>query len=388
MTTLVTEVYQRYSNRGRKKTENSQRTALAAIFGVPLEQITESLLVEKLLASEEKRIEESRKWQDELIRQELERDFAKRQWYAEHRAEVEQFPEFVAALFYADQLPAAIKNKMEKGVPSWDRFQHLHARVRTLSYARCDFGRAQRTHPGINVCHPDIASVKGRRTVCGGQYSSRCTYKKYDYYADYTCIFSPDGKKLFYRLADGTEKTISISPAGWARIEGEVVRPPAPEKTVKIRNRDVFRAFQDVLGKRNKIIKIEWDGKAKYFQMICGSEEYHFGRPSQETLRKKAEIEKIITTAVTAFRRRRIEKISEARLVAGAGKTFVSLADSLNSGNCEPLTREFARRMWERIGAVGECAVRGDLILSERNDNYTKRAVSYALNRKQMELLQ
>ncbi len=40
-----------------------------------------------------------------------------------------------------------------------------------------------------------------------------------------------------------------------------------------------------------------------------------------------------------------------------------------------------ARKMWKKIGATGECAVRGDLILTERYDNFTKRTVAVALNR-------
>ncbi len=73
-------------------------------------------------------------------------------------------------------------------------------------------------------------------------------------------------------------------------------------------------------------------------------------------------------------RQRKIQSLIDA------GKTvFVTLADSLNSGNCEPGTREFCRRNGIDTETIG--AVRSDIILKMERSAYTERAVFAAFIR-------
>ena len=60
-------------------------------------------------------------------------------------------------------------------------------------------------------------------------------------------------------------------------------------------------------------------------------------------------------------------------------RVWVGVQDSLDSGNCAPMTSQFARRAAELLGATGEVgAVRADWLLSVRDDAYTRRAVNAA----------
>jgi hypothetical protein len=62
-------------------------------------------------------------------------------------------------------------------------------------------------------------------------------------------------------------------------------------------------------------------------------------------------------------------------------QVFVTLDDSLAAGNCRPASEMVASQMWARLGAAGPCAVRADLLLSFRDDSYTRRAVAVAVAR-------
>lgn len=59
---------------------------------------------------------------------------------------------------------------------------------------------------------------------------------------------------------------------------------------------------------------------------------------------------------------------------------YVALEDSLRAGNCASQSESFATQIWSKIGAVGPCAVRADIVIGIRDDSYTRRAVGAALN--------
>lgn len=100
---------------------------------------------------------------------------------------------------------------------------------------------------------------------------------------------------------------------------------------------------------------------------------------------KRAEARQIERTAIGAFRKRKTEKINVGRINNFRG--YVSIDDSVKSGNCVSMTEDFAREMYDKISAKGPCAVRADIILSERNDNYTRRAVMQAWTRTNAEVI-
>lgn len=378
---LLQIVYSAYGQTRATK-EKTMRKNLAKIFEISENSLTDSVLLDKLLVYERLKAEREQEKALALQKEVLEKDFIKHGWYEENKEKVEQFPEFVQSIIFKDNLPQSVLDKLPKGIYllakdlESDYYPVLEA-IRHQTYRVCDFGRAQRKHVGNNRLTPE--PIVGRRTECGGRYSSRCTFKKYDYYADYTFILSPNGRKVFYRLSNGTQKTAAISPSGWCWINGKLLKPQTKLPEIAIKPRHIQRVFEKVLGRRNSLIKFEWDRKGGLPMLVSGSEQYHF--PKSFGHKYTAEVEKLIQSAINAFRIRAAAKIDEALIRQKAVRTFVSFDDSIQSGNCTPITEEFARKMWAKIGAIGECAVRADLILAERNDSYTKRAIQYAIVR-------
>ena len=118
-----------------------------------------------------------------------------------------------------------------------------------------------------------------------------------------------------------------------------------------------------------------------------GKEKYHIQRLAYmlrtdvSRAEKLAKARDIDRAAIKAFRKRAAEKIEKQSLLANASHVYVSRDDSIQAGNCVSMTEEFAKKMWAHIGAIGECAVRGDIILSARYDNYALRAVNAAMHR-------
>jgi hypothetical protein len=73
---------------------------------------------------------------------------------------------------------------------------------------------------------------------------------------------------------------------------------------------------------------------------------------------------------------------SEMDRIVAKQNPWVMIEDSIGAGNCRPLTESFARELAERTGAHGEIgAARASLILSIRNDAFTRRAVRVAAHR-------
>jgi hypothetical protein len=106
-------------------------------------------------------------------------------------------------------------------------------------------------------------------------------------------------------------------------------------------------------------------------------EQYHL-----TTVTGAADAAAQVRAAIAAFRIRRTEKKRELAELASASGVWVSVEDSLRSGNCRSETDKFAAVLHRHIHAHGELgAVRGDVILAVRSDSYTRRAVAYAAAR-------
>lgn len=67
--------------------------------------------------------------------------------------------------------------------------------------------------------------------------------------------------------------------------------------------------------------------------------------------------------------------------VRDAATVFVDVADSVRGGNCQQGTEQYARQLWDRLGASGPCAIRGDIILRDRDDVFARRALGAATQR-------
>ncbi|MCS6948319.1 MAG: hypothetical protein NZM12_11955, partial [Steroidobacteraceae bacterium] len=96
-----------------------------------------------------------------------------------------------------------------------------------------------------------------------------------------------------------------------------------------------------------------------------------------------------IERGVQAFARRRAERRHEERdaaldrLLAERGdEIYVSIADSLAAGNCEPMTLDFARRVSYVARVLPDLACApASVILAKRDDAFTRRACRVAAMR-------
>lgn len=85
-----------------------------------------------------------------------------------------------------------------------------------------------------------------------------------------------------------------------------------------------------------------------------------------------------------AFAQRKYAQLQERQIERAISvNPFVCVEDSLAAGNCLPGTEQFRTRVQSQLGAEGPLgAVRADVLLSMRNDQYVRRAVLVAASRK------
>ena len=112
-----------------------------------------------------------------------------------------------------------------------------------------------------------------------------------------------------------------------------------------------------------------------------GDEEYHFSPLSLIYSDEKGEqdIREFAENAITCLEKRRIEKLSEKELYEKASRVFVSVEDSLKSGNCKFGTDSFISRHGIDLSKIG--GIRGDYLLNIEKSNFTTRAVQYAIQK-------
>lgn len=104
---------------------------------------------------------------------------------------------------------------------------------------------------------------------------------------------------------------------------------------------------------------------------------YHSTKPTLEMARREAEKARHKAAGVRRGERigKRVAEACKAASMASMRRVWVGVEDSLRAGNCEPITRQVADRVWGEIGAVGPCSVRADVLLGMRDDAFARRAV-------------
>lgn len=111
-----------------------------------------------------------------------------------------------------------------------------------------------------------------------------------------------------------------------------------------------------------------FDLKTVYGWIIRG---YHVKAKTLQAARKKAA--KARQLQLNSALKLRAQK-SKTRYESEQYKsTWVTVDDSLKSGNCSTGTQQFLKRIKREIGNV--CAIRGDILLKMQDDYYTRRAV-------------
>lgn len=293
------------------------------------------------------------------------------------KAETPRQLELCADFARAGQL-REIKNKpsclsfdsLSDSVVSRSRQREINSKIRDLAYRTFDWGRKKNIHTGERHNSPDKAGMHVLSSYRGG-------WTRYDYYADY--YLKINGHRVEWKLTNGDEGSAAITRLGGFVLDG--VKYPARidrgRRDGAIKPHHVRRMIKAHIPRFSKIT-VQVIGLRIVLTDPTG-EKYHCSIEGIVTDKKARQC---VRDAVRAFRKRRRELV--ALKESGMDKVFVSLEDSLSSGNCETDSKYFAHHIWKKIGATGECAVRADIVLAARNDNYTRRAVSAAMRHSQV----
>lgn len=110
-------------------------------------------------------------------------------------------------------------------------------------------------------------------------------------------------------------------------------------------------------------------------------DEYHFNIAEviADDITGEQSLKGFIVEALEALEKRRLEKITQKELYEKASRVFVSVEDSLKSGNCKFGTMQFISRHGIDLNKIG--GIRGDYLLDIENSDFTMRAVSQAIRK-------
>lgn len=110
-------------------------------------------------------------------------------------------------------------------------------------------------------------------------------------------------------------------------------------------------------------------------------DEYHFNIAEviADDITGEQSLKGFIVEALEALEKRRLEKITQKELYEKASRVFVSVEDSLESGNCKFGTMQFISKHGIDLNKIG--GIRGDYLLGIENSNFTMRAVSQAIRK-------
>jgi len=273
------------------------------------------------------------------------------------------------------KLPAAVRYhyasaRLQARYRRWAGEKIANVTVSRLAYDLTDFGRLRKTYAGRWTARPTIRT----------QDNGKCGWDKVVWhYANYCAVRLDQTPihRVFFAYPEHTE-IVYGTPRGLYREKQFYAYHPQRLVAVTVHAHHIVRALR---AHCPAICEIRWDREARRPEIVEKStgERYHVETtPHRETEWYRSQI----LAAVAAFRKRRLEAATsaartaaEARIRERAESVYVSVEDSYDSGNCHPLSDQFASEMWAALGAVGPCAVRADLILARRDDSYTRRAV-------------
>lgn len=239
----------------------------------------------------------------------------------------------------------------------WEGVEHglLEKAVAKLAYAVADFGRYQSTWTGENTIP---ARVKVRREY-GERYRGR--YTSTDLYADY-----------FFSAADDAFFKFRVKLPGW-------------EKSKTMWLSDLIALFKEhnvsyppMLFEQRHFVNAGFEFDERECAIWYNGDVYHIF-PQFVWGMEKETLNWGILVAIRAFKRRRDERRNDAEFNALDLEAIeVTVADSLEAGNCETETLAFARRYFKNHE---EEPVTAAQIWAVRKDAFTRRAIIQAANR-------
>lgn len=245
------------------------------------------------------------------------------------------------------------------------RTLHVYTLAR-LAFDAVDWGKLRKHDRGTATAFPP----RVRETDNGKFGMKRVVWR----YADYLCVLSPDGQHVAVQVKKGDKIELHAVRFGKFLFRGDV-------HYTELINRDSRRTYMPKQFVRivRRFLPLGYDvgihnGEVCILEQSTG-ELYHTGSywdyPSH-----------FVDFARDAFAKRATEKRLAARnaeldaiLASQPDNVWVSFADSINAGNCDSQTRAFREQLARELHADGELgAVRASVILSRRNDDYTRRA--------------
>lgn len=134
--------------------------------------------------------------------------------------------------------------------------------------------------------------------------------------------------------------------------------------------------------------RVDWDSRGgnhldqvPYFVEVASGETYHISNyvVGRENIRDAIAWTRVVSDAYIAFQKRRIAKhLRERNAVLdqylSTTPVLVTVSDSTSAGNCLSMSERY-RSLWcEKFSGLRIQAVRSDLILTDRDDDYTRRA--------------
>jgi hypothetical protein len=245
----------------------------------------------------------------------------------------------------------------------------LYNRIERMSFCNARFGRIRKAFAGTNSMYAGI------RTDTNGMSGWNCVSW---HYADFTAIINPQNTSVWVEYADGTEENITMW-KHFAKINGKVFKFEI-EKVFDISQEAKFEILTHF--NRGNVLNVYKDKNDWCYQDRESKELYHFDNKIKYWRTRNPFI-----IALSAFKKRRAiakEKASakelELRCFSNLDKFFVSVEDSIQSGNCVPYTNTTRIDVMNKLGIDTNLviAVRADVLMNIRNDFYSKRAVWFS----------
>ncbi len=275
-----------------------------------------------------------------------------RSFYANHVRDIARFAPFVREF------------ERERGLKTY------LSRIADDAHDRYPWGRLQ-VHETGECVHPDFARM--RETGSNTDWNKRSTLRRF---ADY-CLIAPTAihgnVTMYYHSTDGSRHLVFAS-QNYLKVDDwekplhnyQSLYPRKYVHTTHIQRRILAPHVPAVLN-------VEYDRDAKKLMLVDGwGEQYHLNQVTDS-----ANARSQVREAVTGLRKRRAQKIA----VTNPETVWVTVEDSYNAGNCRAMTDSFVAEYLAKIGAGGPVSTRGDLLLSIRDDSYTRRAVAQAAQR-------
>jgi len=253
----------------------------------------------------------------------------------------------------------------------------------SYTFLNFDFGRKKNRDNGYNnprkiksgnLQHENTFEYKGKHR---GRLGS-------DLCPDYAVIFHRTQPKIMYRLPwmDKPETMeFNLVPGIMGKVHelgavGELRFQLKGDEFLLTENNMLYRVSSFSF----KGLPITWNEEEKAFQHPELGD-YHVSK----LWIYKQDIHYTKESILKAFQRRKEYNTKERNFLERAKQVFVTMQDSIQAGNCEIQTREFAKEVRERFfdekPELGNVNLRGDTLLKMRNDNFTQRAVKRAINR-------